>query len=73
MEEAYINLINAIVLQAFKDYRNAKRRLKREPTHPDSHRIIYEVEEFCRSDWLQMLTTVDGEWLLERIKEWATY
>lgn len=41
MEEAYINLVNAIILQAFKDYHWAVRKLKRDPTHPDAHRIIY--------------------------------
>ena len=70
MEEAYINLVNAIILQAFKDYHWAVKKLQKDPTHPDAHRIIYEVETFCRSDWLEVLTDVDGEWLLERIKGW---
>ena len=71
MEEGYIELVNAIILQAFKDYRNATRRLRRDPTHPDSHRILHEVETFCHSDWFQMLTDLDGDWILERIKNYG--
>lgn len=36
MEEAYVDLINAIILQAFKDYRFAHKKLKRDPLDPDA-------------------------------------
>ena len=36
MEEAYINLVNAIILQAFKDYHWAVKKLQKDPTHPDA-------------------------------------
>ena len=34
MEEAYINLVNAIILQAFKDYHWAMRKLRMPLLHP---------------------------------------
>ena len=70
MEEAYINLINAIVLQAFKDYKWAVRKLRRDPKDLAAQRMLYDIESFCHSGWLTMLTEVDGDWLLERIREW---
>lgn len=68
MDEGYIELVNAIILQTFKDYSNAERKLKRDPTNPEAHRLINDIERFCRSEWFEMMTDLDGEWLLERIK-----
>lgn len=68
MEEAYVDLINAIILQAFKDYRFANKKLKRDPFDPDAQRLMNDVVSFCRSEWCEWLTGYDGEWLLERIK-----
>lgn len=70
MEEAYVNLINAIILQAFKDYYFATKKLKRDPANLDAQRLVYDVESFCRSSWCEWLTDLDGDWLLGRIKLW---
>lgn len=50
--EPYHALINAIILQAVKDYRTA---LDDENTSG-----IRECERFFRSDWFTFLTDVDG-------------
>ena len=71
MDEAYINLINAIILQAFKDYRWSAMRLRRDPTDFEAQKLIHDIETFCRSEWLTMLTEVDGEYLLGKIKEYT--
>ena len=68
MDEGYIELVNAIILQTFKDYSTAERKLKRDPTNPEAIRLINDIERFCRSEWFEMMTDLDGGWLLERIK-----
>ena len=69
-QEAYENLINAIVLQAFKDYAWAQRRLRRHPDCLIAQRMLSDVARFMRSDWLEFLTGLDGQWMLERMKSW---
>lgn len=69
-EECWIHLINAVILQAFKDYQWASRKLERDPESLSARLLIEDVERFCHSDWLTFLTDLDGEWLWERIKEW---
>lgn len=60
----YIELANAIVVQAAMDYREAfeyqNRREKR------------NLERFFRSDWYDLLTDLDGEAIIEGVqKEYA--
>ena len=62
-ETAYENLANAIVLQAVKDYRAAKRT-------GNSGRIA-SIRRFFRSDWFGTLTDIDGEWLIRKLDEEA--
>lgn len=68
MEESYISLINAIILQAFKDYKYAVRTLKRKPDDEFALHLKWDVERFCRSGWLTFLTDLDGGWLMERME-----
>ena len=56
--DGYERLANGIILQAVKDYRIAK--------SPATRRSI---ERFFRSDWFKMLTDLDGEDLIERLRE----
>jgi hypothetical protein len=62
-ETAYENLANAIVLQAVKDYRAAKRT-------GNSGRIA-SIRRFFRSDWFGTLTDVDGEYLIRKLDKEA--
>lgn len=59
--EPYHTLINAIILQAVKDYRTA---LDDENTSG-----IAECERFFRSDWFIFLTDVDGEIIIRQVKK----
>ena len=69
MDEAYVRLANAIVLQAVKEWRAARRKLKRK-SHNESARIELEsCERFFRSDWFRELTDVDGGVLLRKLYE----
>ena len=69
--DPYENLANAIVLAAAEDYRKALRLLKRNPKHYESLRIKAECEKFFLSSWFSTLKSLDGECLLEKLKEEA--
>lgn len=65
----YENLANAIILQAVKDYRSAKRKLNRKPGNALAQAEIDSIERFFRSDWYKCLTDVDGELLIKKLNE----
>ena len=54
----YENLANAIVLQGVKDYRLT-----------DDEAELAEIERFFRSDWFGVLTDVDPEYLIRRLRK----
>ena len=56
--DPYQELANAIVLQAVKDYRMT-----------DDERELKEIERFFRSDWFGVLTDVDPEYLIRRLRK----
>ena len=64
----YTELANAIVIQTAKDYRKALKTLKRYPRYEPAKAVVAEVEEFFRSDWYRMLTSVDAEMLMTKIR-----
>ena len=64
----YTELANAIVIQAAKDYRKALKTLKRYPRYEPAKAVEAEVEDFFRSDWYRMLTSVDAEMLMRKIR-----
>lgn len=68
MMTPYENLANAIVLQAAKDYRTALKCLKVNPNNRDALADKNEVERFFRSGWYSVLTSVDGEMLIAKLK-----
>lgn len=57
-------LANAIVSQACEDYRSALRRKK--------YTDICDIEDFFRSEWYKMLTTIDGEYLIDKLRKEVT-
>ena len=67
LEDPYENLANAIIVQAATDYRKALRQLRRNPNYASAAYTKGEVERFFRSQWFQMLTNADPEFLLEHI------
>ena len=54
---AYEELANAIVLQAVKDWRSGEERDKA------------EVERFFRSGWFGVLSKVDPEYLIKKLRK----
>jgi hypothetical protein len=72
MKDNYENLAKAIVLQAVKDYRKALRTLF---LHPNNRSAQYErrhIEQFFRSGWFGVLTSIDPEMLIAKLKAEVT-
>lgn len=67
-EDPYEALAGAIVLQAANDYRAALRKLKKNPENQTAMSETMECERFFRSGWYQALTSVDGEYLIGRLR-----
>lgn len=61
------NLSNAIVLQAVDDYRAALAGNGIGKKPPEF--VIVEIERFFRSEWFNMLTDVDGDVLIKKIRK----
>ena len=68
-EDGYTRLVNAIVIRAAQDYRQALRALKRNPRNNTAQDNIREIEHFFRSGWYQELTDIDGEYLIEMLQK----
>ena len=65
----YKELANAIIVQAVKDYRAAQALLRINPNDRISKREVKKIEQFFHSSWFSILTDLDGELLLEKLKE----
>lgn len=65
----YELLANAIVAQGVEDYRAALYSLKRNPHNVSASGIAAELERFFRSSWFGLLTEVNPDYLIKRIKE----
>jgi hypothetical protein len=68
VEDGYTRLANAIILQAVKDYRLALRRLKKHPHNRIALSAKRSVERFFRSDWFEVLSSIDPEMLIRNLK-----
>ena len=62
-------LSNAIIVQAVKDYREARRRLRRRPDDKEAKASERELTRFFCSDYFSVLTRLDGPSMLQRLKE----
>ena len=67
--DPYQELANAIVVIAAKDYRHALGIQHRNPDSQAARIKIDEIERFFRSDWYRLLTDVDGEILIKKLRE----
>ena len=65
----YKELANGIILRAAKDYRRALRIQRRYPWSEIAEVRIDEIEGFFHSEWYEVLTEVDGEMLMEKLRE----
>ena len=67
-ENPYEALANAIVLQAVNDYRAALKKVKKNPNNRTALDEALQIERFFRSQWYQVLTSVDWEYLINRLR-----
>lgn len=67
MNDNYQNLANAIVLLAVNDYRKAMKTLTLYPKDRTLKFQIKQIEQFFRSDFYKLLTSIDGEMLISRL------
>ena len=65
----YEELANAIILQAVKDYRDAVERLRYTPDDKSALHDKKSIERFFRSEWFSILSDLNGELLLKKLKE----
>lgn len=67
INKAYTNLANGIVIQAVDDYR---RLLRGKPIQGNlkGYVSIKECEKFFLSEWFYILTNVDGQTILDRLR-----
>ena len=65
----YQALANAVILQAAKDYRDALERLRYSPDDKSAKHDKLSIERFFRSDWFCILSNLNGELLLKKLKE----
>ena len=66
--DPYENLANAIVLKAVEDYRKALKQHSVNPMRRAPEQEIDSLERFFRSRWYSVLTSVDGEYLIRKIR-----
>lgn len=68
-KECFEDLANAIIVMAIRDYRVAKKVLKRHPKNDTAKKMVKEVEQFLLSAWYAQLTKVDGARLLKSLQQ----
>lgn len=64
----YENLANAIILTAVEDYRRALTRYVKNPKGKEAAADVKELESFFKSSWYSVLTSVDGEFLIKKMR-----
>ena len=69
--DCYQALANAIIIQAAKDYKNALKYNAHDPMAIEHSVSIKDLERFFCSEWFSVLSAVDGESLMNRIKSEA--
>ena len=64
-------LANAIIEQAAKDYRKDIKTLKRHPNSKAAMEDAMKIERFLHSSWFGMLTQIDPDYLINRLRKEA--
>ena len=67
--EPYKELGAAIILQAVKDYRTATRKYRKGKDTEKHQATMNEIESFIRSEWFGVLSDIEPEMLLNRLRE----
>jgi len=65
MEQQYEMLSAAIIEQALRDYRRARKNILKKYDVLNSEIKISEIQKFLKSKWFSLLSDLDGEKLIE--------
>ena len=68
MDEAVEKLANAIIIQAVKDYRRVYRAFLKNPSEYNK-KEVERNEAFFHSSWYRTLTGLDGDLLLNKVRQ----
>ncbi|MHB1154040.1 MAG: hypothetical protein ACYCWE_20385 [Eubacteriales bacterium] len=68
MRNPYVNLANAVIIQAVEDYREALGILRFNPRNRNSKANKRKIERFFHSRWFRILTKTDPEMLINRLR-----
>lgn len=71
-EDPYEKFANAIILQAVNDYRETLRKVRKNPQNREALNNALQIERFFHSEWYQTLTSVDGEYLTNKLRKEAS-
>ncbi|MCD8197823.1 MAG: hypothetical protein LUE24_11780 [Lachnospiraceae bacterium] len=71
--DGYQLLANAIVKKAADDYRRSLKALKKGKNNIAAERMKNDCERFFRSQWIGVLTNIEGTWLMDKLREEAGY
>lgn len=69
MINPYVKLANAIIIQAARDYRSARKKLKKSRKNERVKLMVEDIEKFFRSDYFAALSDLDGKALLRKLEE----
>ena len=69
LEENYQELAIAIIKQAAKDWREAEKRLRKNPRNRAAAEMKEETERFFHSSYCYGLGGVDGRFILRKLRE----
>lgn len=68
-EDGYRRLANAVIIIAAKDYRMALRKQRKNPHNKAVKTELAKIEDFFHSDRYKALTDVDGDMILQGLRE----
>lgn len=67
--EGYEKLAADIVLQAVNDFRTAAKEYKKGKHTEENLKVMKEVIDFIKSDWYKVLTDIDPDKVIKKLKE----
>lgn len=67
--EPYEQFKNAIILQAVKDYRKARKTLRKNKRNQKAKWLKEDCEQFFTGAWFEELTDINGTVILNKLNE----
>ena len=68
-DELCMSIAEAIVAQAAKDYRDARKKLRKDSEDYDAQWLLHDAKRFFLSEWFYELSECNGEYVLRKLEE----